>query len=257
MKKKPRNLRSRERGSKGPPGREGAHWIWGTHAVLSALANPERRIEQVLASRNAAHRHGLPPDTELIEPGALAARLPPGAVHQGLAARVQPLDVVELDALLEAAPPRLAVLDQISDPHNYGAIFRSAAAFGFAALIAQTRHAPPVTGVVAKSAAGALEQVADVRVVNIARTLEKLGAAGYMTLGLDGEAPALLAEALAGEERVAVVLGAEGAGLRPGVAKACQQLARIPMTPGMESLNVSNAAAIAFYEAARAQAGVD
>ena len=182
---------------------------------------------------------------------ALSSRLPPGAVHQGIALRTEPLPLCDLEIILGEAPPRIAILDQVTDPHNLGAIFRSAAAFGVGALIMQTRHTPEITGIVAKSAAGAIESVREVRVVNIARTLEALGKAGYAVVGLAGETDRTLGDAICGEAKLALVLGAEGAGLRPAVAKACNVLARIPISNAMESLNVSNAAAIAFYEAMR------
>ena len=227
-------------------------WLWGQHAVEAAVANERREVLQRVATENAARRVGLS-GFEILEPKALDKLLPPGAVHQGLAIRVKPLEPLSLDDLLarEKLPARVCVLDQISDPHNLGAIFRSAAAFGIGALVLQTRHTPPITGVAAKSAAGAVERVDEVRVVNIARALDQLGDAGYHTVGLAGEGTESVANAVRGAGNLAFVMGAEGSGLRPAVAKACATLARIPMQPGMESLNVSNAAAIAFYEAMR------
>ncbi len=230
----------------------GENWLWGTHAVLAALANPRRQVGAVLATANAAAR--LPsgsPAPEILTAEAIGARLPPGAVHQGLAMQCPPLEPQALEDVIAAGPRALAVLDQLSDPQNLGAIFRSAAAFGIGAVILQTRHTPPVTGVVAKSAAGAIETVAEVRTVNISRALGMLAEAGYHTIGLDGAGKGTLEEAVRGSARTAIVLGAEGPGLRPGVAQACAELARIPIAPDMESLNVSNAAAIAFYELAR------
>ena len=228
----------------------GPLWLWGTHAVTAALANPAREILTLVATENAARRSDLP-QAELQTAKEIDNRLPPGAVHQGLAARAQPLPGWTLDELIEAAPPRIAVLDQLADPRNMGAIFRSAAAFGISAIILQTRHSPPITGVVAKTAAGAVETVKEVRVVNIARALDKLADAGWLTVGLSGAGDSPLSEVIAGENKLAIVLGAEGAGLRRGVENACQRLARIPITAEMESLNVSAAAAIAFFEAAR------
>ena len=227
-------------------------WLWGQHAVEAALGNRNRVILRCVATENAARRTGFT-QFELMDPKSLDKLLPPGAVHQGLAIKVQPLEPVLLDDILAAAdaPTRLCVLDQISDPHNLGAIFRSAAAFGLGGLILQTRHTPPITGVAAKSAAGAIETVPEIRVVNIARAIDQLGEAGFHTIGLAGEGTESISQAVSGAKRVAFVMGAEGSGLRPAVAKACATLARIPMQPGMESLNVSNAAAIAFYEAMR------
>ncbi len=229
---------------------QGPAWLWGAHAVAAAHANPRRRVHRLVATDNAARRLGLQA-AEIVSAREIDRLLPPGAVHQGVALEADPLEPQPLEDVTEAAPGRIAVLDQVSDPHNLGAIFRSAAAFGVGALVLQTRHAPPVTGVVAKSAAGAVETVAECRVVNIARALEALTDAGWRTVGLAGAGEAALAEVCDGVDRLAIVLGAEGQGLRPAVAKACDALARIPIAPQMESLNVSNAAAIAFYEASR------
>lgn len=247
---KRRNAHSRP--ARGATDDGGPVWLWGTHAVAAALANPARKCLELLATENAAHRLGqtaLRPT--LVQAKEIDTRLPRDAVHQGLALRVEPLEPVALEDVIARAPDRIAVLDQVSDPHNLGAVYRTAAAFGYGALVLQTRHAPNVTGVAAKAAAGAIETVAECRVVNIARALEQLGEAGYHTVGLAGEGERLIADALQGAGKLAIVLGAEGPGLRPGVAKACAELARIPIAPEMESLNVSNAAAIAFYESRR------
>ena len=230
----------------------GPVWLWGTHAVMAALANPARRVNTLLATENAAQK--LPAGRitpQIVTAKELDHRLPPGAVHQGIALKADALEEAVLEDVIAAGATRLAVLDQVSDPHNLGAIFRSAAAFGFTGLVLQTRNAPPVTGIVAKSAAGAVETVTEIRAVNIARALEALAEAGFHTVGLAGESDRALDLAVKGAEKLAIVLGAEGAGLRPAVAKACAELARIPISPQMESLNVSNAAAIAFYEASR------
>ena len=230
----------------------GPVWLWGTHAVLAALANPDRQFLQFMATENAAERLERAPLTPQIVTGKeLDQRLPPGAVHQGIAIKAEPLEPVALEDLIAEGATRIAVLDQVSDPHNLGAIFRSAAAFGFKGIVLQTRNAPPITGVVAKSAAGAVETVTEVRTVNIARALEQLAEAGFHTVGLAGESQRPLDLAVKGAAKIAIVLGAEGPGLRPAVAKACAELARIPIGAEMESLNVSNAAAIAFYEASR------
>jgi 23S rRNA (guanosine2251-2'-O)-methyltransferase len=229
-------------------------WIWGTHAALAALANPDREIERVLATPNALARlgdHARRSPVDTVDGEALARALPPGAVHQGIAVRVKPLEALAIEELIAADPARVAVLDQVTDPHNLGAIWRSAAAFGLGGLILQNRHTPAPGGVVAKAAAGALETVAESRVVNIARAVETLQSAGYHVVGLAGDTEREFCDAVRGAERLALVLGAEGAGLRPNVARACSELARIPIAAAMASLNVSNAAAIAFYEAAR------
>jgi 23S rRNA (guanosine2251-2'-O)-methyltransferase len=230
----------------------GPVWLWGTHAVLAALANPDRQFLQFLATENAAERLGsaiLKP--QIVTGKEMDQRLPPGAVHQGIAVKAEPLEAVALEDLIAEGITKIVVLDQVSDPHNLGAIIRSAAAFGFTGIVLQSRNAPPITGVVAKSAAGAVETVAEVRTVNIARALEQLGEAGFHTVGLAGESQRPLDLAVKGAAKIAIVLGAEGPGLRPAVAKACAELARIPIAAEMESLNVSNAAAIAFYEACR------
>ncbi|MEM9572363.1 MAG: RNA methyltransferase [Pseudomonadota bacterium] len=236
----------------GRPHGSGENWLWGAHAVTAALANPKRHIIRLVATKNALDRLGrVSVKTELLEPAAIDALLPRDAVHQGVALQADPLAPVQIEDVIASGVRRIAVLDQISDPHNLGAIFRSAAAFGFGALVLQTRNAPMITGVAAKAAVGAIETVQECRVVNIARALDALNDAGYHTIGLAGEGAAMIGPAVAGADKLAIVLGAEGPGLRPGVAKACAELARIPIASEMESLNVSNAAAIAFYESGR------
>ncbi len=250
--------RSPQRKSGGNSNRHGGTWIWGQHPVEAALANPARTLTRLVATRNAASRLGKHSEkSEDIAPGELGTLLPQGAVHQGVAAQFEPLPDIGLEDLIERGTARLVILDQVSDPHNLGAIFRSAAAFGFGGLILQTRNAPPVTGVVAKAAVGAIETVAECRVVNIARTVETLNEAGYHTVGLASSGRDTIDKAVKGAAKLAIVLGAEGPGLRPAVAKACAELAHIPIAPAMESLNVSNAAAIAFYEAARSDQSWD
>lgn len=242
-----------------PPG-EG--WIWGRHAVLAALANPRRTPLSLHLTRNAAAelsdeaRARIAPQIE--EPGQISARLPETAVHQGFALKAKALDSEPVQAVTDANHGLLVVLDQITDPHNVGAIFRSAAAFGARALIMQDRKSPPVFGTVCKSAVGCAETLSHVHVTNIANTLEAFREAGRFVIGLAGEAQTALAPAVAqGIARMGrapglvIVLGAEDKGLRPRVAGHCDVLARIPMGPKAESLNVSNAAAIALYEASR------
>jgi 23S rRNA (guanosine2251-2'-O)-methyltransferase len=236
----------------------GPTWIWGVHASLAALANPARRIERIVATRNAAARlpANLPAgvDVQLLDPDAIDGMLPPGAVHQGLAVRASPLEPLALEAACAPADGRaVVVLDGVTDPQNVGAVFRSAAAFNARALILQDRKSPPLTGALAKAAAGAIEMVAHVRVTNIARTVTLLGELGYLSVALEGETDLSLADALKDPRPAALVLGAEGKGLREGVAEACAKRARIPIAPQMESLNISAAAAIALYEVARAK----
>ncbi len=248
--------RSHQNRSRNQAGGTAGNWLWGQHAVAAALANPARRLERLVATRNGAQRLGpLGTKAEDLAPGEIDRLLPPGAVHQGIAAQFAPLEPVSIEDVIASGTRLVAVLDQVSDPHNLGAVFRSAAAFGVGALVLQTRNAPEITGVAAKSAAGAIETVAECRVVNISRALDALNAAGFHSIGLAGEGRASVKQAVEGAAKLAIVLGAEGPGLRPGVAKACAELARIAIDPRMESLNVSNAAAIAFYEAADALRG--
>jgi 23S rRNA (guanosine2251-2'-O)-methyltransferase len=224
------------------------------HASLAALANPARRIERVVATRNAASRLPAGAEPQILDPDAIDGMLPPSAVHQGVAVRAFPLAPLDLEQA--CAPPdgrSVLVLDGVTDPQNVGAAFRSAAAFGARALILQERKSPPLTGVLAKAAAGAIEIVPHVRVVNIARAVETLRSLGYLTVALEGEAERELADALADDRAAALVLGAEGKGVRPSVAEACEARARIPIAPAIESLNVAAAAAIALYEARRAR----
>jgi 23S rRNA (guanosine2251-2'-O)-methyltransferase len=186
----------------------------------------------------------------LAEAPDLGRLVPGDAPHQGVVIEVEPLEDIWLDGLLQNAPDGsvLLVLDQVTDPHNIGAILRSAAAFGAIGIVTQDRHSPPESGVVAKSASGALERVPWARVVNLARALEDIGDAGFWRIGLAGDADADLKSAL-GPPKVALVLGAEGAGLRHNTREHCDALARLPITDAIESLNVSNAAAVALYAA--------
>jgi 23S rRNA (guanosine2251-2'-O)-methyltransferase len=232
-------------------------WLYGRHAVLAALANPDRRVERVLATKEVAERHTaeLGAQAELYSREDLAQRLPAGAVHQGIAALVAPLEEPQLDDLLARCGEHALVLalDQVTDPHNVGAILRSAAAFGVAGLVVTERHAPHDTGVLAKAASGALEIVPLVRAVNLARTLDQLKQAGFWLYGLDERGDAQISELdLAG--RACIVLGAEGEGLRRLTAEKCDRLVTIPTDARLAALNVSNAAAVAAYEWARRRA---
>ncbi len=234
----------------------GEVWIWGIHAATAALNNPMRKISTAFMTRNAAERAGLdvnalPRFAHIMEPSEIDLKLPPGAVHQGLAVRCRPFDGMDIAEAAVRPEKPLVILDQVTDPQNVGAIFRSAAAFGVAGVVMQTRNAPALGGALAKAATGAIEKVDEIRAVNLSRAIDALVDAGWKVIGLDGTAEQTLDEAFAGDEPLAIVMGAEGAGLRQGVAKACSGLARIPIDAEMESLNVSNAAAIAFYEAAR------
>jgi 23S rRNA (guanosine2251-2'-O)-methyltransferase len=238
-----------------PPGPTGGnYWIFGHHAVTAALANPRRRIHRLLAADG--EQAALPADrkVERYDVQSLSALLPSGAVHQGLAALVEPLPVVDLGEVIEdlpaEAPAQILVLDQVTDPQNVGAILRSAAAFGAACLVLTERHAAPESGTLAKAASGALDVLPMVRVVNLARAIEALKRAGFWCLGLAGEGEMTLAEAKP-NGRVALVLGAEGSGLRRLTREHCDQLVRLPTRGPIDQLNVSNAAAVALYELVR------
>jgi 23S rRNA (guanosine2251-2'-O)-methyltransferase len=232
----------------------GLDWIWGRHAALAALANPARHpVVRILATPEAAKLVGRAPPgarIETLNPGEIAQSLPQGAVHQGIAVAVQPLESAAVEDLAETREGVLLMLDQVTDPQNVGAVLRSAAAFGAKGVIMQDRHAPPFSGALAKAAAGALEQVPVARVVNLSRALETLADAGWRTLGLAGAAELTLEEALDDQPTV-LVLGSEGEGLRRLVAEHCDALVGIPMPGGFESLNVAAAGAVALYEASR------
>jgi 23S rRNA (guanosine2251-2'-O)-methyltransferase len=227
--------------------------FWGRHAVSAALANPERRVVKLWVSRDAAATLDLDPSVPVTfaEAADLGRLVPHDAPHQGMVAEVERLpDILLADLLDEAEDARpLLVLDQVTDPHNVGAILRTAAAFDALGIVTQDRHAPPESGALAKAASGALETVPWVRVVNLARALDEMAEAGFWRIGLTGEAGMTLAEAL-GPARVALVLGAEGEGMRQNTQAHCDALARLPISDRIESLNVSNAAAIALYAAA-------
>lgn len=228
--------------------------LWGRHPVEAALKNPDRQHRKLWATREAIETLDgeLPPDfpVEYADVSDLARLVAKDAPHQGLVLECEPLEDQFLDELATGDPSRpIVVLDQVTDPHNVGAILRSAAAFRAACIVTQDRHAPPESGVVAKSASGALEIVPWVRVVNLARALDELAEAGYWRIGMAGEAEATFAEAMP-KGALAIVLGAEGEGLRHNIAAHCDALARLPISSDIESLNVSNAAAIALYAAA-------
>jgi 23S rRNA (guanosine2251-2'-O)-methyltransferase len=226
--------------------------LWGKHAVAAALDNPDRKILKAWATREAAEFMQFPKDVAvtLADVADLGRLVPHDAPHQGVVIEVEALGDIWLDGVLADPPERavLLVLDQVTDPHNVGAILRSAAAFGAIGIVTQDRHSPPESGVIAKAASGALERVPWARVVNLARALEEIGDAGFWRIGLAGDADTDLREAL-GPQRVALVLGAEGAGLRHNTREHCDALARLPITGTVESLNVSNAAAVALYAA--------
>jgi 23S rRNA (guanosine2251-2'-O)-methyltransferase len=226
--------------------------FWGKHAVAAALDNPDRRVLKAWATREAADFMNFPSDVVVVmaEAPDLGRMVPHDAPHQGVVIEVEPLEDIWLADVLADAPEKavLLVLDQVTDPHNVGAILRTAAAFGAIAIVTQDRHAPPEGGALAKAASGALERVPWVRVVNLARALEDVAEAGFWRIGLAGEATTDLKAAL-GPQRVALVLGAEGPGMRHNTREHVDALAKLPITDAVESLNVSNAAAVALYAA--------
>jgi 23S rRNA (guanosine2251-2'-O)-methyltransferase len=235
--------RDRDGGSDGPV------ILYGWHTVAAALANPERQIRKLFLTENAARcltEENI--DTrvtpEIVRPNAIDARLGPDAVHQGLLAEADPLPSPDIDTLPERGI--VLVLDQITDPHNVGAILRSAAAFAVKAIVTTARHSPEATGVLAKSASGALEIVPLVTVQNLARALNELNDRGFMTVGLDSEGAEDLG-AVALREPLALVVGAEGKGLRQLTRETCSVVARLDMPGEIKSLNVSNAAVLALY----------
>ena len=233
--------------------------FWGRHAIEAALDNPRRVIKKISITREALATLEIPDDIAVVisDVADLGRVIPRDAPHQGMVADVDPLPDIWLGDILDEPTDRpLLLLDQVTDPHNVGAILRSAAAFDAAAIITQDRHAPPESGVLAKSASGALEIVPWVRVVNLSRALDEIAEAGYWRIGMDGDASDELEGAM-GSGKLALVMGAEGEGLRQNVAAHCDTLARLPMSSRMESLNVSNAAAIALYAAYTRNGGSD
>jgi 23S rRNA (guanosine2251-2'-O)-methyltransferase len=233
----------------------GGVWLYGLHAVTAALGNPARHVRRLAATREgAAKLSRLAPAAapDILDRQSLDRLLPPGAVHQGIALSADPLVQPDLEEIIARAAETatLVVLDQVTDPHNIGAVLRSAAAFGALAVLQTERGAPAATGIVAKSASGALEAVPLVAATNLARALERLKQESFWCVGLDGGAEQTLADAAPGG-RIALVLGAEGKGLRRLTREHCDLLVRLPTRPPFTSLNVSNAAAVALYELAR------
>jgi len=260
-------LRTKRRNLPARPTERGGRWLYGRHPVAAALANPARRWRQLavlpgqedeakaLVAAARALRRGDGDAIRVLDRNGFAALLSADAVHQGLALEVEPLETPDLDDVLRAAEMAsrtvLIVLDQVGDPQNVGAVLRAAAAFGARGVIVPVHGAPPALGALAKAASGALDLVPLIPAVNLARTLDRLKAAGFWCCGLDERAPQLLA-ALDLGPRVVLVLGAEGEGLRRLVRDSCDYLARLPTMPAMPSLNVATAAAIALYQLAAA-----
>ena len=230
-------------------------WVWGWHATLAALANPlrgppRRLVTTAERAKELAVRLPALPAPEIADAAAIAQLLPHGAAHQGVALKAGPIEPLSLQELASPAEGVLVMLDQLTDPQNVGAVFRSAAAFGARGVIVQDRHAPNFTGALVKAAAGALDLTPHARVVNLARALDELADLGWRAVGLAGDAEEPLDQVLDARPTV-LVLGSEGDGLRRLVGEHCDALARIPMPGGFESLNVSAAAAVALYEATR------
>jgi 23S rRNA (guanosine2251-2'-O)-methyltransferase len=234
-------------------GPDGPVILYGWHSVKAALENPQRRIRRLYATENAVRRLAedgvaLPVSPELVRPDAIAARLGPDAVHNGLLAEADPLPSPEIDEIETAGI--VLVLDQITDPHNVGAILRTAAGFAVVAVVTTARHSPEATGVLAKSASGALEYVPIVTVQNLARALAALKDRGFLLVGLDSTGERDIDD-ITLRQPLALVLGAEGKGLRQLTRATCDHVARIDLPGRIKSLNVSNAAALALYVASK------
>jgi len=228
---------------------DGLVLMYGWHSVTAALKNPARHLRRLLATENAARRlteEGIAPSIppEIVRPSAIAERLTPDAVHQGLYLEADPLPTPAIEQV--PAKGVVLVLDQITDPHNVGAIFRSAAAFAVTAIVTTQRHSPDATGALAKAASGALETVPLVNVQNLARGLAALKQSGFLVVGLDSSGDSDLT-ALPLRAPLALVLGAEGKGLRQLTKEICDHVARIDLPGTIKSLNVSNAAALSLY----------
>ena len=238
--------------------------LFGLHAVEAALSNPKRIVIHAYLTDNAASKLGaligarkvpvtpaLPPDLDALVGG--------GAVHQGAVLHVEPLAQPSLDEFLdglpEDAPAALALLDQVTDPHNVGAVLRSAAAFGVAALIVQDRHSPPLSGTLAKAASGAIDHVPVIAVVNLSRALDRLKQSGFFCLGFDSDSADRFTQSAAAGPRAVFLFGAEDKGLRRLIREGCDAVYALSAPGSIKSLNISNAAAIVFYEAANARAG--
>jgi len=232
-------------------------WLFGLHAVRDALINARREKLRLVLTKNASdklaaeiEKSGIEP--EIVDPRKFNVPLDPQSVHQGAALEVKPLNwgsVEDCCMAEDGQAPRVVLLDRVTDPHNVGAILRSAEVFGARAVIAPARHAAPETGALAKTASGALERQPYLRVRNLADAIETLQKMGYLVLGLDGEADVVISDAVVGKRNrpIALVLGAEGPGLRQKTKETCDALVKIKYHGGFGSLNVSNAAAVALY----------
>ncbi|OLP43288.1 23S rRNA (guanosine(2251)-2'-O)-methyltransferase RlmB [Rhizobium oryziradicis] len=225
-------------------------YLYGLHTVRAALENPQRKLIKLSATQNALARldieniSGLSFPVDIVSPQDIDKVLGPEAIHQGVMLETRPLPLRRLEALKES--PLLLVLDQVTDPHNVGAIMRTAVAFGAGAVITTMRHSPTESGVLAKSASGALELIPYIQITNLSDALSELNKLGFFTIGLDSEGPQPLESRFNGE-KIALVLGSEGKGLRQKTRETVNALARLDMPGEIKSLNVSNAAAIALY----------
>jgi 23S rRNA (guanosine2251-2'-O)-methyltransferase len=252
----PRPARPAER----EPTPPGSLWLHGLHAVAAALVNPRRRARRLLLTAEAevelARRVPKPwrCQAEVVDRSRFQTFLPEDSVHQGAALLAEPLTPTPLEQAIAQSDGPVLLLDQVTDPRNVGAIRRSAAAFGAACVVMQDRNSPPETGALARAASGALEIVPIAREVNLSRAIVALQRAGFWVLGMAGDATRTLAEAAPRDRRVALVLGAEDAGLRRLQRETCDELVRLPIAPGIESLNVAAAGAVALYELARDRA---
>lgn len=254
-------VKKRRRGQKGKDASPGEGWIWGRHAVFAALQNPDRQVTRLIITNEISDLPEKPGVTaERVARDMIESLLPPDAVHQGMAVQTPPLpdkaleDIIDGTAALDRAV--VVVLDQVTDPHNVGAVIRSAAVFGAKAVIMQDRHAPPVSGTLAKASSGGIETVPLVRVVNLSRALDMLKEAGFWCLGFDSDESVPL-DSVKPEGKLAVVLGAEGPGLRRLTRDSCDRMVRITAEGAFASLNVSNAAAIALYALTRGDTDSD
>ncbi len=245
----PRRERPSTPGTRNP---EGLVRLYGLHTVRAAIDNPERMITRMLVTRNALERleiedlNALGFDAEITDPRAIDKELGSDAVHQGVMIEAEPLRAKSLSALKDTN--LILVLDQVTDPHNVGAVMRSAVAFNAGALVTTARHSPQESGVLAKSASGALEMIAHIEVRNLADALMEIAELGFQTIGLDSEAPEELETCFTGK-KIALVLGAEGKGIRQKTGETVNTLARLEMPGAIKSLNVSNAAALSLYAA--------
>jgi 23S rRNA (guanosine2251-2'-O)-methyltransferase len=256
--KKPTWVVDKERGER----REAREtvWLFGLHAVRDALVNPRREKLRLVLTKNAFDKleeavatSGMEP--EIVEPRHFDVPIDPESVHQGAAVEVKALNWGKFADVCAAGDglPLVVLLDRVTDPHNVGAILRSAEVFGARAVIAPKHHSAPETGALAKTASGALERQPYLKVTNLSEAMEELKAMGYILIGLDGEAPLTLSDAVAAADKrpIGLVLGAEGPGLREKTRETCDHLARIPFAGAFGSLNVSNAAAVSLYAATR------